>query len=56
MLCRYKKIEGDSRFQRRKIEDISFLNNREQLPVILLSFIFFYLPLTPFIYMASETC
>ena len=56
MLSRYKKIKGDSRLQRRKIEDISCLNIAQFNILMLLSFISFYLLLTPFIYLASETC
>ena len=56
MLSRYKKIKGDSRLQRRKIEDISSLIMAQSSIFMLLSFISLYLLLTPFIYLASGTC
>ena len=54
MLRRYRKIKGDSRF--------SAAEDRRQYSVYgisaakLMSFIFFYLHLTPSIYGASGTC
>ena len=43
MLSRYKKIKGDSRLQRRKIEDISSL-------IMAQSSIFMLLSFTPYIF------
>ena len=56
MLRRYKKIKGDSRLQRRKIEDISSLYMKPFNIHVLLSSISIYLPLSPFNSLASGTC
>ena len=48
MLSRKKELKGDSRSERRKIEDISSLYQMQFNIFLLLSFISFYLPLSPF--------
>ena len=48
MLSRKKEIKGDSRLQRRKIEDVSSLYMEHFNINMPLSFISIYLPLSPF--------
>ena len=54
MLSRYKKIEEDSRFS--AAEDIGRYSVCVYYAVKQMSFIFFYLLLSPSIYGASEAC
>ena len=54
MLSRYMKIEVDSRLS--AAEDRGRYSVCGYSAAKLLSFIFFYLLLTPFIYKASEAC
>ena len=54
MFSRYKKIKEDSRFS--AAEDRGHYSDIDDSVVKLLSFIFFYLLLTPFIYKASGAC
>ena len=54
MLSRYRKIKGDSRFS--AAGDKGRYSVCGDSAVKRMSFIFFYLLLTPFIYKASEAC
>lgn len=54
MLRRYKKIKEDSRFS--SAEDRGHYSICSDSVAKLLSFIFFYLHLSPFIYNASGAC
>ena len=56
MIGRKKKIKGDSRLKRRKIEDNSSLYMKQFNINMLLSFISIYLPLSPSNSLASGTC
>ena len=54
MLRRYRKIKEDMPLSAAKIEDNTLFCNHSATK--LLSFISFYLHLSPFIYKASEAC